>query len=56
MPGVPTEVTSEAALGYFGKIYAAWASGTFNNPETKEAACVSWSRTGDPKYTRAYVT
>ena len=38
MPVPPPEMTSEKALAAFGKIYGAWGTGAFNNPETKAAA------------------
>ena len=34
----PTGVTAEQALGFFGKVYGAWGTGQFNDPEKKQAA------------------
>ena len=38
MPVPPPEMTSEKAMAAFGKVYGAWGTGQFNNPETKAAA------------------
>ena len=38
MPVPPPEMTSEKALAAFGKVYGAWGTGAFNNPDTKAAA------------------
>jgi hypothetical protein len=38
MPVPPPEMTSEKALAAFGKIYGAWGTGAFNNPDTKATA------------------